>query len=123
VFNYVRSKQVADKLISKFGQDAILRRRIGSGTDYDPTLGAAQDHKVKIAVTTYSDYEITQGRVRSSDKRVMMAKGNLTIDPAENDKLVIGGVEHVIVGPNEGRGIIILAPGGTVIMYELQCRR
>lgn len=124
MFDYVRSKATADRLITKYGQTAVLRRFNPTGAAYDPVVGRAVDeYSVNIVVMDYTDFEVGQGRVKASDKRVYLAKGDLDFDPTPLDRLIIGGEPHAIVGPNEGRGVRTLSPAGVPVMYELQCRR
>lgn len=120
-FNYDRTKATATRLITRYGQTAVLKHSNTSGPAYDPVISGPVTHNVTIVVTGYSNYEIGQGRVLASDKKVMMAATG--VEPQYTDKLAIGGVDHSIIGPDEGNGIKPLAPGGVVVMYELQCRR
>src|SRR6201999_2400890 len=89
----------------RLGQAAVLRRTPVSGPSYNPVIGSPQDFPVKIAVLKYSNYEVGSGRVRTTDKRVYMSAKNLSVERELTDKLVIGGVEHTIVGPDVGNGI------------------
>lgn len=121
-FDYNRSKDTADRLIVRFGQSAILSRTPVSGPSYDPVFGTPQLFNIKIAVLNYSNYEFGSGRIRVTDKKVLMSAKGLTIEPELTDKIIIGSVSHTIVGPDEGNGIRPLNPGGVAILYELQCR-
>lgn len=123
--DYNRTKKTADRLITKYGKEnkAILRRYGSSGPAYDPTITGPQNYNVTVVVLSYSNWELGDGRVLSSDKKVLLSVGKLAIEPLPSDQLLIGGIIHNIVGPKEGNGIKPLSPGGTVIMYEVQCRR
>lgn len=117
-FDYSRPKASADHLLARYGQTGILRRPTTSGPAYKPTGGAPDDHAATFAVLDYSNRQIDGARILATDKLVYLAKGSLTIEPAPNkDLLVIGGVEHKIVAVKP------LSPAGTVILWELQCRR
>lgn len=116
-FDYGRSKATADRLVSKFGQSATLRRPTSSGTAYNPTPGQPDDHPVTVVVLDYDRREIDGTRILATDRKVLLAVGNLAIEPATSDKAVIGGVEHSIID------IQPLNPGGLVILYQLQVRR
>jgi hypothetical protein len=117
-FDYARPKATADRLIARYGQSATLRRPTSSGTAYNPTEGEPDDHPVTVVVTDYSNREIDGTRVLATDKKVLLAVDDLAITPTPADKLLIGGVSHSIVSP-----VRPLAPGGTVLYYELQVRR
>lgn len=116
-FDYSRSQQTANRLIDRFGSTATLKRPNTSGTAYNPTEGTPTSYTVTVVVQDYRNAEIDGTRVLAGDKKVMMAKGSLAIEPATSDKLVIGGAEHAIVEVRP------LNPGGTVILWELQARR
>lgn len=115
-FGYARPAATAGRLIARFGQSGILRRTINSGTSYDPS-GTSEDHACTFAVEVYRAFEVDGTRIRATDKKVLLSKGSLAIEPATSDKLLIGGVEHSIVNVEP------LAPGGSAVMFTLQCRR
>lgn len=119
-FDYARAKLSADRLITKFGQAGSIRRTgAPSGPAYDPTPGAVVDHPARFAVMDYEASEIDGTRVLSTDKKALLAVGSLTITPALDDKLVeADGTVYKIIPPLKP-----LSPAGTVVMYEIQCRR
>lgn len=114
---YDDDKAAADEEIAFWGQPATLLRPTTSGPAYNPTEGSPGRHSVTIVVDTYRNSEVDGTRVLATDKKVTMAKGSLTIEPAISDTLVIGGVDHAIVEVRP------LNPGGSVILYEVQARR
>jgi hypothetical protein len=118
-FNYARSKETADRLIQKFGQTGLIRRRTTTGPEYDPTEGDPTDHACRFAVMDYSNAEIDGSRILATDRKVYLAKGALTIEPGLDDLLVdSAGVEYRIIPPLKP-----LNPGGVVVFWELQARR
>jgi hypothetical protein len=116
-FDYAQAKADADELIAYFGQAATLKRPTVGGSAYNPTQGAPTSYDVIVAVLNYDDSEIDGSRVLATDKKVLMARGDLAIDPVTTDRLEIGGVEHWIIAP-----IRTTAPAGIVVLYELQAR-
>ena len=124
-YDYARAKASADRIIERFGAPAALLRPTSTGPVYDPTPGAPIEHPCVAAVIDFTDSEIFDngGRVLSTDKHVILAKGALAIDPTPSDKLRVGDVEFWIIGgPPAGRGIKTIAPAGVVVFYDLQCR-
>lgn len=115
-FDYARSRATADRLIAKFGQTGAIRRQTATGPDYNPTFTTA-DHTATFAVTEYESNEIDGSRILATDKKVLLKAGGLAVTPNTTDKLVIGSIEHSIVRVEP------LAPGGVVVMFQLQCRR
>lgn len=117
-FDYGRTKATADRLIERFGQSGFLRRRTTTGPEYDPTDGDPADHACRFAVTDYEASEIDGSRVLATDKKALLAKGSLSIEPALSDLLVESdGAVYKIVAVKS------LKPGSTVVLWELQCRR
>jgi hypothetical protein len=119
-YDYARAKATADRLIEKFGQlGAVRRTGAPTGPEYDPTPGVDVDHPARFAIMDYMASEIDGTRVLATDKKALLAVGSLTITPALDDKLVeADGTVYKIIPPLKP-----LSPAGTVVMYEIQCRR
>jgi len=117
---YAEMAAVADDLIAEFGQlGAIRRTGTPTGPEYDPTPGATTDYPARFAVLDYEASEIDGTRVLATDKKALLAVGSLTITVALDDKLVeADGTVYKIIPPLKP-----LSPAGTVVMYEIQCRR
>jgi hypothetical protein len=124
-FDYTRSRATADRLIARFGMAAILRRPTATGPAYNPTTGTPDDYPCTVVIDSFATSEVADsgGRILADDKKVLLAVGNLPISPAPSDKLVLGGAEYRIIGPDVGKGIETVAPGGTTVMYVLQVRK
>lgn len=117
-FDYARTVATADRMIERFGIAGTLRRPTSSGTAYNPTPGTPLDYACRFVVSDYSAMEIDGTRVLATDKKVMLAKGSLTVEPALSDLLADG--------PSSSYRIVAikpLQPGATVVMWELQVRR
>lgn len=115
-FDYARSRVVADRLISRFGQEATLSRPVSTGPAHNPVEGTPQIHSVRLVVEEYRQNEIDGTRVLRTDKKVLLAKAALTIEPTTTDQLLIGGKAHAIIDVRP------LNPGGSVVLYEIQAR-
>lgn len=116
-FDYARSTATADRLLAKFGQTGTLKRPTSTGPAHNPTEGEPDEHACTFVVEEFKAFEIDGSRVLATDKKVLLAKGSLTIEPTTTDKLMIGGIPHSIVR------IEPVAPGGVTVMYMAQCRR
>lgn len=119
-YDYARAKATADRLIEKFGQlGAIRRTGDPTGPEYDPTPGVDVDHPARFAIVDYEASEIDGTRVLATDKKALLAVGSQAITVAMDDKLVeADGTVYKIIPPLKP-----LSPAGTVVMYEIQCRR
>lgn len=116
-FDYAASKADADELIAEFGQSATLSRPTFTGPAYNPTPGTPISYAVTVVVLDFEAREVDGTRILAADRKVIMAKAGLATDPRTSDKLILGGVEHAIINVSP------LAPGGTVLLYQLQARR
>lgn len=116
-FDYAETKADVDELIEEFGQAAVLRSFSATGEQYDPTPSAPVDVDVIAVVLDYALREIDGTRVLATDKKALVAVGDITDPPTPAHRLVVAGVEHAIVS------VTTLAPAGTVVMWTLQVRR
>lgn len=116
-FNYAGMKATADRLIAKFGQAATLRRPNVTGPSHNPVVAAPTDYPVTLVVEDYRLDQIDGVRVLQTDRKVLLAKGSLTVEPTASDQLVIGGAVYAIVM------IRPTNPGGISVLYEIQARR
>lgn len=110
-FDYAASKATAERLISRFGQDATLRQITESGDAWAPTL-TETDTTVKVVDLNRRERDAS-GTLVGVTRRTLYVSASAGVTPAKGDKVVIGGTEHEI---DEVRP---LAPGGTVVMHEV----
>lgn len=116
-FDYTRSATTAAKLIAKFGQAGSFKRTAaGTGPAYDPGDGATTSHACTLVDLEYNDHEIDGTLIRTGDKKVFVSTSGVSITPAVSDRLVIGDASYEIMS------IKPLAPGGTVVFWEIQAR-
>lgn len=115
-FDYLKSRATAEKLIAKFGQTGALRRVSASGPAYDP-ITTTNDYTVKLVDLDYDETQISGTLITRGDRRVYLSTIGLSIVPANGDKILIGGVEHAILGVKP------LQPSGTIVFWELQARK
>lgn len=116
-FDYARTKATADRLIARFGQSGTLRRPVTTGDDYDPTEGTPTDYAVTFVVEDYKNDEIDGTRILKTDKKVLLARKALSVEPTTSDLIAVGGIFHAIIHVKP------LSPGGTVLTWEVQVRR
>lgn len=118
-FDYSRTVETAERLITRYGQLGFIRRTgEPTGPDYDPTPGVETEYAARFVVTEYDSREIDGSRIRASDKKVLLSVKGLTIDPTTSDLLV----EH------DGSTLSIvdadpLKPAETIVLWTLQARR
>lgn len=118
-FDYARSRATADRLIKRFGQAGAIRRSVTTGgQSWNPGSGSTvtTDYPCTLVLLDYSAREIDGSLIRATDKRVLIAKADLMIEPLQSDGLVIGGKAYSIMNVSP------LSPGGTVVLYEVQAR-
>lgn len=113
-FDYARTRATADRLITKFGQAAIIRRITGtSGEAWDPSV-TETDYDCVVAVTGFQ--KIESGNVQAGDKIIEVSAVGLDVEPTPKDKIVIDGAVHAIIRVEP------LNPGGTIVKYLVFAR-
>lgn len=108
-FNYGPITKSAQRLIDRFGYDAVIRRKVGATTT---------DIPVVIVMSEYKPSEKDGALVLATDRKAILSARDLSITPdPETDKLVENGkvLRIVTVTPT--------APAGAAIIYELQVRK
>ena len=115
-FNYARSIATANRLIAKFGQTVTLKRVANSGSEPWNPVQTETEHPATAVIVEFEDNEIDGTLVLRTDRKALIAKGTLTIEPKPGDRLVVGSVILSVVR------VAPLNPGGTVVMYEAQVR-
>ncbi|KNY21589.1 hypothetical protein [Methylobacterium sp. ARG-1] len=124
-FDYARAVRTANRLIAKFGQPGAIRR--GSNTSGGDSTnsqastpgGAAEptDHPCTLVVLDYSEQERASSLIEQTDRKVLIARAGLDIEPTNDDALVIGGEEFQIIT------VMPLAPGPVTVLWTAQARR
>jgi len=113
-FNYAKSQNTADKLITKFGA-------LGQLLVYTKGVGGARPtytpRDVQMAVLEYDNRQVDGTRIKATDKMIYLsAKGIAEIK--STDRLRDAeGIEYEIVPP-----VKPLKPAGTTVYFEVQGR-
>lgn len=118
-FNYLTSRDTADRLILKFGAAASVRRVVASGSDYSPTL-TPTDFPTFAAKVGFTWKQMQGGNVLENDERWLVAAGPLDalgiLSILPGDALVVGTVVKTILP------VDTLAPAGTVVLFDCHIR-
>lgn len=114
--DYAEIRAEAEIAIAEAGQTAHIRRATRSGPAYDP-ITTTTDHDCLVVEVGYTIRQIDGTRIRAGDKRLFVSTAGLTIEPTEQDQIIMGGVPHEIVRVSP------LSPAGTVVFFEIQARR
>lgn len=119
IFDYPGKRDIADRLITKFGAPATVRRTTNSGTPFEPTQSTADFDTLAVKVE-FTMKQIQSGNIQSNDERWLVAAGPLTAAGLASmfpgDAIVVGGaVKPVLVASP-------LAPADVVVMYDCQIR-
>lgn len=108
-FNYNKIAQTGQKLIQKFGYNAVIRRTVDS---------VDTDFSVTIVMLEYHPQARDGALILQNDRKALLSAIGLTFTPdPETDKLIEGshGLQIVTVTPT--------SPAGVPLLYELQVRR
>ncbi len=116
---YSEMADVADDLITEFGQSVTLK--VASGTSYNTSTGGVTvtyTDQIGHGCTVDFDKGLIDGeKVRIGDRLVLLSPFGLT-EPTEGDKLIIGSDTWSIVPP-----VTVTNPAGTPVLYEVQVRK
>lgn len=103
-FDYGRSQQTAERLITRFGQVGKHRR----GTT---------DTTIKLAVMEYAAREVDGTRVQVGDRRIYVSPIGAPADIKAGDKIIDkAGVPYVVILASP------LSPAGVVAYWDIQGR-
>lgn len=118
-FDYAEAKADADELIAEFGQVGLLRRPTKTGTAYNPTEGVPIEQACTFAIVGFKVREIDGSRILATDKKAIIAKGALTMEPTKLTDFLVdaAGKSFKIIDVEP------LDPAGTVVFYKAQVRR
>lgn len=116
-FDYLESRDDADELIQEFGQSVALQRTTTGGDPDEPTE-TTTNYPTYAARVEFTLKQIQGGDVQDNDQRWLVAAGPLTgiTKIAPPDKIVVGGIAIPVLVAKP------LAPAGTVVMFDCQCR-
>ena len=106
---------VASNMINTYGQPLTLRTIALTGDEWNPTQITTDTETVGV-LGNYSDRDRSAGLEDSSLIQKDDKYALLTIEPSEEDKLVIDSVVYSIVG------VTTVNPGGTKLLYKAQIR-
>ena len=91
-------QKVAEKVVNKFGGDAIIRT-VSSGA-YDPVTGTASesvsDVELKGVLEDVNAREVND-LVQAGDRRLLIAAEDVASTPTTADKVVFSSVVHQVI--------------------------
>jgi hypothetical protein len=116
---YSEMADVADELITEFGQS--VTHKVQSGTAYDPDTGSSTVSYVDTVghgcIVEFDKDMIDGTKVRIGDKLALVSPIGLT-EPKDGDLFVIGAETWNVVPP-----VSVVAPAGVACLYEVQLRK
>jgi hypothetical protein len=116
---YSEMADVADELITEFGQ--TVTHKVQSGTAYDPDTGTTVVSYVDSAghgcMVEFNKEVIDGTKVRIGDKLCLLSPIGVT-EPKDGDLMVISGETWNVVPP-----VSVVAPAGVACLYEVQLRK
>ena len=112
-FNYARSKATAERLISNFGQDAVLRQiDEADPDDFAPSVTPV-DTVVRVVDLNVVD-KFSNASLAERVMRKLLMSTSAGVQPETGDQVQVAGQWHNV-------GVVMpLRPGGVTIMYEVE---
>jgi hypothetical protein len=117
-FGYADLRETAEELIAEAGQRGVIRRPSPTmGDPWNPTpAGDPVDDACVFVELEYAHDEIDGTLVQATDRKLLVSTAGLTAAPTPECQLVIGPLPLEIVSVKP------LAPGGLVLLWEVQAR-
>lgn len=116
-FNYLKSRATSERLLEKFGQPGIIRRRgTPTGDPWNETYGDPTDQPCTLVELDYDAREVDGTLVQMEDRKVLVSTEGVTTAPTQADALVIGEREFEIISVKPA------SPGGVVLLWTVQAR-
>jgi hypothetical protein len=115
-YNYARTQLTANRLITKYGRNAVLRRASG-------------DRKIKCVMIDYSTREkiSSGGLITFADQKALISALAMTEPPDMELDVIVLGKNVRFIAPFETWRLMAppskLDPAGTVIYWEAQVRK
>ncbi|RTL04574.1 hypothetical protein EKK58_10265 [Candidatus Dependentiae bacterium] len=118
-FNYSNIQATAQRLITKFGKDWVLKRTI-KGT-YNPSANtrstdSTTNYTAKAVRTEYKNYQVDGEVIQRGDFKLLMEAKGLSVVPSVEDEIVDGSDTYQIINIKE------IKPSTITIYYEIQVR-
>jgi hypothetical protein len=120
VFDYIKTKNIGDKLVRKFGMAAVLRRTTETPTDR-PCWVVIVDEMPRDASTQLAN---------PTDRKVIMSAIGLDSMPPDNERdQLVTFVQPPAASPIENETLPFTcpvkkyAPAGITVLYEFTVRR
>lgn len=115
---YTKLSASARRMLAKYGQSMTLTRQTPGA--YDPATGKVANTSTttidKGVIFPYADgLSLIEGSlIQRGDQQVFI---NIATAPLPSDKLTVGTTVYNVINVKE------IAPAGTAVLYELQCRK
>jgi hypothetical protein len=115
-FDYARTVATANRLITRFGADAVVRVSVKGGDKWDPSE-TTTDYECQAVVVDYTARERANSSIELRDKHAFIAVAGLEdVDPTSMTSLVHDDIEYQMVT------CAPLKPGDTLILFDAQVR-
>lgn len=118
-FNYSKIQSTAQRLITKFGRDWVLRRTVKGS--YSPstntrTTDSTTNYTAKAVKSEYKNYQVDGEVIQRGDFKLLMEAKGLAVVPSVEDEIIDGTDVYQIINIKE------VKPSTVTIYYEIQVR-
>ena len=112
-FDYTRARATAERLLARFGQEVtLIKPGALTGPEWDQTQGPSTEHTITV-VDENSMRRDMSGTLIGEAVHALIVSTSAGVEPEQADRVRIAGrvLEITEVRP--------LAPGGTVLLWEV----
>lgn len=117
-YDYSGLRATADRLIAKFGVEAVLHRPGGlDEATYPPVQLPGSAEPCIVVRDTYSAMERAGTLIEEGDVKLLIAVGSLSAPPTTADRLEIQGETYHL------QSVEPIQPGPDVLLYQARGRK
>ena len=120
VFDYIKTRDIGDRLVTKFGMKAVLRR----------TTDTPSDRDCWVLVVDEMPRDAASQLANPTDRKVIMSAVGLDNEPPDNERdQLVTFVQPPAASPVENETLPFTcpvkkyAPAGITVLYEFTVRR
>ena len=116
-YDYGPLRRTAERLLDRFGQDVtLIKPGVPAGPEWNPTPGQPVEHTI-VAVDENQMRRDQSGTLIGDAVHALIVSTAAGVAPERADRVRVAGKEYEITD------VAAIAPGGTVLLYQITINR